>query len=71
MSIEEPSGRLDLPETRTVMSLTKEQLHGGRKWIREHRDTRVIDTPLWVLISLGIMAVEDEEKRRKVKKNDI
>ena len=32
------------------------------KWIKENRDTNVGDTPLWVLISLGVGALNEEEK---------
>ena len=60
MSIE-PSGRLDLPETMNVIALTEEELHGGRQWIREHQGTRVSDTPLWVLISLGVQSAKVPE----------
>lgn len=64
MSIE-PSGRLDLPETRTVISLTKEQLYGGEEWVRTHKGTTVAETPLWVFISLGVQAIQKESEDKE------
>ena len=40
--------------------LTDDQETGGREWIRTHRNVPVMETPLWVLISLGIIAVREE-----------
>lgn len=41
-------------------TLTQDQETGGREWIRTHKDVPVVETPLWVLISLGIIAVREE-----------
>lgn len=40
----------------------------AKEWIKSHRDTRVDDTPLWVLVSLGVMVLEEDEndKRRSI-----
>ena len=32
------------------------------KWIKENRDTNVENTPLWVLISLGVKALNEEKE---------
>lgn len=70
MSIEPPS-RLDLPETKIVMSLTKEQLNGGEEWVKTHKDTNIVETPLWVFISLGVQAInrQNEEDSTKCQAN--
>lgn len=34
-----------------------------KEWIKTHRDTEIMDTPLWVLIGLGVMILEEEEKK--------
>ena len=31
------------------------------KWIKENKDTDVGNTPLWVLIGLGLRALKEEE----------
>ena len=49
-------------DTLNVVSLTREQVYGGREWIKNHRGVKVADTPLWVLISLGILALEEENE---------
>lgn len=30
------------------------------EWIKTHRDTKIIDTPLWVLINLGVMILGEK-----------
>ena len=44
-----------------TLTLTEEQVTSGKEWIRTHKGTQVLDTPLWVLISLGILALEEED----------
>ena len=34
----------------------------AKEWIKTHTDTEVKDTPLWVLIGLGVMVLEEEDK---------
>lgn len=51
----------DREEVAFSMGMTEKQLYGGKKWIREHKGTPVAETPLWVLISLGVMAVEEDK----------
>jgi len=31
-----------------------------REWIKAHRDAKIMDTPLWVLINLGAMTLEED-----------
>lgn len=33
----------------------------AKDWIITHKDTRIEDTPLWVLIGLGLMVLEDDK----------
>ena len=47
-------------QERTI-KLTIEQIEGGADWVRTHKDTPLLDTPLWVLISLGILAMKEEQ----------
>jgi hypothetical protein len=44
--------------------ITEEQLNGGAEWVKAHKGTDIVDTPLWVLISLGVKAItaESEDK---------
>lgn len=49
-------------DTMSILSLTREQMYGGREWIKTHKGTQIADTPLWVLISLGILAVQEENE---------
>lgn len=48
-------------QERTI-KLTLEQIEGGADWVREHKDTQILDTPLWVLISLGVQAIQKESE---------
>ena len=52
---------LSREETICSMGMTESQVKGGKEWIRTHKGTQVLDTPLWVLISLGILALEEED----------
>lgn len=45
-----------------IIKLTLEQIEGGADWVRTHKDTPLLDTPLWVLISLGIQAIQAESE---------
>ena len=33
----------------------------AKDWLKTHTDTEVKDTPLWVLIGLGMMILEEDE----------
>ena len=33
----------------------------AKDWIKTHKDTKIGDTPLWVLIGLGVMVLEEDE----------
>ena len=33
-----------------------------KAWLKEHKDSDVADTPLWVLINLGVMTLEEDAK---------
>ena len=33
----------------------------AKDWLKTHKDTRVEDTPLWVLIGLGLMILEEDK----------
>ena len=33
----------------------------AKDWIKTHKDTKVEDTPLWVLIGLGVMVLEEDK----------
>lgn len=35
----------------------------ARQWLRDHKETRIDDVPLWVLISLGVEAIENGEDK--------
>ena len=62
MSIDIPTGGMfRSEETVARMGITESQLKGGKGWIKNHKGTDVLDTPLWVLISLGAMAIHEEE----------
>jgi hypothetical protein len=37
-----------------IIKLTLEQIEGGAEWVKAHKGTDIVDTPLWVLISLGV-----------------
>ena len=45
--------------------ITDEQLSGGAEWIRTHKGTNIVDTPLWVLISLGYEAIRKESENKE------
>lgn len=32
-----------------------------KAWLKEHKDSNVADTPLWVLINLGVMVLEEKD----------
>lgn len=34
----------------------------AKDWIKTHTDTKIEDTPLWVLIGLGLMVLEDDKE---------
>lgn len=34
----------------------------AKEWVRSHRGTNIGDTPLWVLIGLGIGAMSEERE---------
>ena len=34
----------------------------AKDWIKTHKDTKVEDTPLWVLIGLGVMILEEDKE---------
>lgn len=42
--------------------ITEEQLNGGAEWVKAHKGTNIVDTPLWVLISLGLEAIRKESE---------
>jgi len=42
--------------------ITEEQLNGGAEWVKTHKGTNIVDTPLWVLISLGVQAIQAESE---------
>ena len=42
--------------------ITEEQIKGGAEWVKAHKGTNIVDTPLWVLISLGIQAIQKESE---------
>jgi hypothetical protein len=48
-------------QERTI-KLTLEQIEGGADWVKTHKDTPILDTPLWVLISLGVRAITEESE---------
>lgn len=33
----------------------------AKEWIKTHKDTKIENTPLWVLIGLGLMILEEDE----------
>ena len=45
-----------------IIKLTLEQIEGGADWVRTHKDTQILDTPLWVLISLVVQAIQTESE---------
>ena len=49
-------------DTLNVVSLTREQVYGGREWVKTHKGTQIADTPLGVLISLGILAIQEDKE---------
>lgn len=60
MSIDMPKGELfGTEDTVFTIGLPESQLNGGKEWIKNHKDTEVMDTPLWVLISLGVLAMKE------------
>ena len=60
MSIDMPNGGLfGAEETVFTIGLPESQLNGGKEWIKNHKETEVMDTPLWVLISLGVLAIKE------------
>ena len=48
-------------QERTI-KLTLEQIEGGAEWVKAHKGTNIVDTPLWVLISLGVQAIQAESE---------
>ena len=42
--------------------ITEKQLNGGAEWVKAHKGTNIVDTPLWVLISLGYEAIRAESE---------
>ena len=48
-----------------TIGITEKQLNGGAEWIRTHKDTDIVDTPLWVLISLGYEAIRKESEDKE------
>ena len=62
MSIDMPKGGLiGTEDTVFTIGLPESQLNGGKEWIRNHKETEVMDTPLLVLISLGVLAMKEEQ----------
>ena len=47
------------------IGISEEQLNGGVDWVRKHTGTDIVDTPLWVLISLGYDAIRKESEDNK------
>jgi len=45
--------------------ITEEQLNGGAEWVKTHRGTNVVETPLWVFISLGVQAIRKESEDKE------
>ena len=46
-------------ETTVCLKIDKKK---AKEWIKTHTDTEVKDTPLWVLIGLGLMVLEDDKE---------
>ena len=44
------------------ITITEEQLNDGAEWVKAHKGTNIVDTPLWVLISLGVQAIQKESE---------
>lgn len=60
MSIDMPKGgSFGTEDTVFTIGLSESQLNGGKEWVKNHKDTEVMDTPLWVLISLGVLAMKE------------
>ena len=53
-------------ETVCTFGFSKSKRFGGADWVRNHRGVEVMDTPLWVLISLGVLAIEQEDSKDEV-----
>ena len=34
----------------------------AKDWLKTHTDTNIEDTPLWVLIGLGLMILEEDKE---------
>ena len=47
------------------IDISEEQLNGGEEWVKTHKDTSVLETPLWVLISLGVQAIQKESEDKE------
>lgn len=50
-----------------MIPITEAQLNGGEDWVKAHKGTDIVDTPLWVFISLGIKALQREAKKEEKK----
>lgn len=48
-------------EEHIVISIPKSKIYEGGNWIRERKGTLIMDTPLWVLISLGLQSAKVPE----------
>ena len=46
-------------ETIVCLSVDKKK---AKEWIKAHADTKIEDTPLWVLIGLGLMFLEEDKE---------
>ena len=44
-----------------TISITDTQISGGAEWVRTHKGTHIMDTPLWVLVSLGLQSAKVPE----------
>lgn len=44
------------------IGITEQQLNGGEEWVKTHRGTSIVETPLWVFISLGVQAIQKESE---------
>lgn len=42
---------------RTII-ITDTQINGGVEWVRTHKYTPIMETPLWVLVSLGAQSTK-------------
>ena len=73
MGIDIPKGQMLQTEEKTYpISISESRMKSGKEWIKQHPNVQVMDTPLWVLISLGMLAMQEmqEEKPQEKKYDD-